>query len=297
MSDLLSPIYVVFDANEGDAFWGLVGVMKMMVRRPFLLHLYLLRLWLNGFGQEGNFLRDQSGMKKQLSTLQQLISILDPLLYTHLERTDSLNLFFTFRWILIAFKREFPFDTIIHLWEVLWTRYYSDKFVLFVAMAVLESHRDVIIRYLGEFDEVLKYANDLTGTVRLLLLLLLLFPLFPLPPTPSYRTVIDRANVLVGDRLTWIAHLPKPRCSSSVSEHLSRILIKRIVIWFPVLWLGRRITGYDIAPPRRQRRRLIIRKGKGRVKFPHRVKVESESEKTVTVTVTEGKGKRERKRR
>lgn len=36
MSDLLSPIYVVFDANEGDAFWGLVGVMKMMVRRDLL---------------------------------------------------------------------------------------------------------------------------------------------------------------------------------------------------------------------------------------------------------------------
>lgn len=34
-------------------------------------------------------------------------------------------------------------------------------------MAVLESHREVIIRYLGEFDEVLKYANDLSGTVRL----------------------------------------------------------------------------------------------------------------------------------
>lgn len=31
MSDLLSPIYVVFDANEADAFWGLVGVMRMMV--------------------------------------------------------------------------------------------------------------------------------------------------------------------------------------------------------------------------------------------------------------------------
>lgn len=36
MSDLLSPIYVVFDADEGDAFWGLVGVMKMMVRRDLL---------------------------------------------------------------------------------------------------------------------------------------------------------------------------------------------------------------------------------------------------------------------
>jgi len=31
MSDLLSPIYVVFGADEADSFWGLVGVMKMMV--------------------------------------------------------------------------------------------------------------------------------------------------------------------------------------------------------------------------------------------------------------------------
>jgi hypothetical protein len=31
MSDLLAPIYVVFDANEADAFWGLVGLMEMMV--------------------------------------------------------------------------------------------------------------------------------------------------------------------------------------------------------------------------------------------------------------------------
>lgn len=32
MSDLLSPIYYVADANEADAFWGLCGVMRMMVR-------------------------------------------------------------------------------------------------------------------------------------------------------------------------------------------------------------------------------------------------------------------------
>ena len=31
MSDLLSPIYVVFEGEEADAFWGLVGVMRMMV--------------------------------------------------------------------------------------------------------------------------------------------------------------------------------------------------------------------------------------------------------------------------
>jgi len=121
-------------------------------------------------------------MKRQLSTLQQLIAVMDPELHDHLEKTGSLNLFFCFRWILIAFKREFAFDQVIRLWEVcpqdmdsetwltyqvLWTNYYSNQFVLFVALAVLQSHRDVILRYLTEFDEVLKYANDLSGTIDL----------------------------------------------------------------------------------------------------------------------------------
>jgi len=36
------------------------------------------------FFQKQNFLRDQSGMKKQLSTLQQLIEVMDPELFRHL---------------------------------------------------------------------------------------------------------------------------------------------------------------------------------------------------------------------
>jgi hypothetical protein len=50
--------------------------------------------------------------------------------------------------------------------QVLFTDYYSNEFVIFVALAILHSHREVIIRYLVEFDEVLKYANDLSETVR-----------------------------------------------------------------------------------------------------------------------------------
>jgi hypothetical protein len=50
--------------------------------------------------------------------------------------------------------------------QVLFTNYYSESFEQFVALAVLHSHRDVIIRYLVEFDECLKYCNQLTGTVR-----------------------------------------------------------------------------------------------------------------------------------
>ncbi|KAK4685912.1 hypothetical protein P7C73_g4226, partial [Tremellales sp. Uapishka_1] len=166
MSDLLSPIYVVFEAEEGGSFWGLVGLMKMM---------------------ESNFLRDQSGMKRQLSTLQQLIGVMDPELYAHLERTESLNLFFCFRWILIAFKREFKFDNVIKLWEILWTNCYSNQFVLFVALAVLQSHRDVLIRYLTEFDEVLKYANDLSGTVSVFFMR----PLISLLTHPHWQIDLD----------------------------------------------------------------------------------------------------------
>ena len=146
--------------------------------------------------QKQNFLRDQSGMKKQLLTLQQLIGTMDPELYRHLgrqpsplnffffavkplslEKADGLNLFFCFRyvfdpcvcihvliscsWVLIAFKREFPFDDVLCLWEVLWTDYYSNNFVLFIALAVLESHRDMILRYLVEVRGLHFYVKGL----------------------------------------------------------------------------------------------------------------------------------------
>ncbi|RDB21453.1 GTPase-activating protein GYP7 [Hypsizygus marmoreus] len=146
MSDLCAPLYVVMDADEELTFWCFVEFMHRMKQ---------------------NFLRDQSGMKKQLLTLQQLIAVMDPELYRHLEKTDGLNLFFCFRWVLIAFKREFPFDEVLRLWEVLWTDYYSNHFVLFIALAVLESHRDMILRYLVEFDEILKYCNELSMTIEL----------------------------------------------------------------------------------------------------------------------------------
>ena len=69
-------------------------------------------------------------------------------------------------WILISFKREFPFEDVLRLWEVLWTDYYTNGMVLFVALAVLESHRDVILRYLVEFDEILKVrAHLLTSPI------------------------------------------------------------------------------------------------------------------------------------
>lgn len=104
-------------------------------------------------------------MKAQLSVLQELIALMDPQLYQHLEKTDSLNLFFCFRWILILFKREFRFEDCLAVWEAIWSSPCTKNFHLFIALSILESHRNVIIRYLKEFDEVLKYIVDLSGSM------------------------------------------------------------------------------------------------------------------------------------
>lgn len=145
MSDLLAPIYAV-EQDDAVAFWAFVKFMERMER---------------------NFLRDQSGMRLQLLTLDHLCQLLDPKLYEHLEKLDSTNFFFFFRMLLVWFKREFEFSDILRLWEGLWTDHLSSNFHLFIAMAILDKHREVIIDHLKGFDEVLKYVNELSGTIDL----------------------------------------------------------------------------------------------------------------------------------
>ena len=145
MSDLLSPIYAVMQ-DDALAFWGFEAFMQRMER---------------------NFLRDQSGMREQLLTLDQLVQLMDPALHLHLQKAESTNFFFFFRMLLVWFKREFNWTDTLRLWESLWTDFYSANFHLFIALAILEKHRDVIIQHLQHFDEVLKYINDLSGSIDL----------------------------------------------------------------------------------------------------------------------------------
>ncbi|KAL2191840.1 RabGAP/TBC [Thermothelomyces heterothallicus CBS 203.75] len=137
MSDLLAPIYAVLQ-DDALAFWAFKSFMDRMER---------------------NFLRDQSGMRSQLRALDHLVQFMDPKLYAHLESADSTNFFFFFRMLLVWYKREFDWPDVLHLWEVLWTDYLTSSFHLFVALAILEKHRDVIMTHLKHFDEVLKYED------------------------------------------------------------------------------------------------------------------------------------------
>lgn len=145
MTDLLSPLYIVI-RDEPLVFFAFANFMERMER---------------------NFVRDQSGMKKQMNTLNKLLQFMLPNLYKHLEKCQSNDLFFFFRMLLVWFKREFEWTDVLSLWEVLWTDYYSSQFILFFCLSVLSDNERIIIQNLRKFDEVLKYFNDLSGKLHL----------------------------------------------------------------------------------------------------------------------------------
>ncbi|KAG0654363.1 GTPase activating protein [Monosporozyma unispora] len=143
MCDLLSPIYYIFQ-DETLSFWCFVKFMDRMER---------------------NFLRDQSGIRDQMLTMAELTTLMLPQLSEHLKKCDSSNLFFCFRMLLVWFKREFPFKDVCSIWEIFLTDYYSSQFQLFFMLAILQKNSQPILQNLNQFDQVIKYFNDLHNTM------------------------------------------------------------------------------------------------------------------------------------
>ncbi|CAM6040444.1 unnamed protein product [Sphagnum compactum] len=145
MSDLLSPILYVIE-DESEAFWCFAALMERMAP---------------------NFHRDQNGMHSQLMALSKLVQLLDNPLHDYFKQNECLNYFFCFRWILIQFKREFDYDNILRLWEVLWSNYLSEHFHLYMCVALLKRNRRKIMDEQMEFDTLLKFINELSGHIDL----------------------------------------------------------------------------------------------------------------------------------
>lgn len=139
MTDLLSPIYYVI-RDDALSFWCFSNFMERMER---------------------NFLRDQAGIRDQMITMTELCQLMLPKLSKHLASCDSSNLFFCFRMLLVWFKREFEFQDICSIWEIFFTDYYSSQFQLFFMLAILQKNSMPVIQNLNQFDQVLKYFNDM----------------------------------------------------------------------------------------------------------------------------------------
>ncbi|KRZ21194.1 TBC1 domain family member 15, partial [Trichinella pseudospiralis] len=146
MSDLLSPLLMIFE-DEVDAFWAFVHFMEK---------------------SGTNFELNQSSIKSQFCQLRCLLDVVNPRLSEYLSKSkDSGEMFFCFRWLLVLFKREFTFDDIFRLWEVLWTGLPCSNFHLLICLAILEMQTDEIIQRGCGLEDIVKLVNMLAFKIPL----------------------------------------------------------------------------------------------------------------------------------
>ena len=53
------------------------------------------------------------------------------------------NLYFCFRWLLIWFKREFAFNDVMRIWEVIWSGLPCPNFHLVICLALMDLEIDL----------------------------------------------------------------------------------------------------------------------------------------------------------
>lgn len=72
-----------------------------------------------------------------------------------------LNTCINFRWFLLDFKRELLYPDVYATWEVIWAaqQVASSHFVLFLALALLEIYRDIILSNGMDFTDIIKFFN------------------------------------------------------------------------------------------------------------------------------------------
>lgn len=95
-------------------------------------------------------------MKEQLCQLHNVISVIEPQLSQYLDRHESGNMFFCFRWLLVLFKREFNSVDIMKLWEILWTNLPCKNFHLLFCAAILDTEKTILLENNYGFTEILK---------------------------------------------------------------------------------------------------------------------------------------------
>ncbi|KAM9465359.1 small G protein signaling modulator 1-like isoform 2-T2 [Salvelinus alpinus] len=141
MCDLLAPLLVILD-DEAMAFSCFTELMKRMNQN---------------FPHGG-------GMDTQFANMRSLIQILDSELFELMHQNgDYTHFYFCYRWFLLDLKRELVYDDVFAVWETIWAAKYasSGHFVLFIALALVEVYRDIILENNMEFTDIIKFFNEM----------------------------------------------------------------------------------------------------------------------------------------
>lgn len=99
MSDIASPILAV-EADEATAYVCFCAVMRRLA---------------------ASFSGNGVVMTARFQHLVSLLRHFDRALYVHICRCGADDMFFTYRWLLLEMKREFPLDDAMYALEVMWS--------------------------------------------------------------------------------------------------------------------------------------------------------------------------------
>jgi len=99
MSDIASPILAV-EADEATAYVCFCALMRRLA---------------------ASFSGDGVVMTARFQHLVSLLRHFDRALYAHIYRCGADDMFFTYRWLLLEMKREFPLDDAMYALEVMWS--------------------------------------------------------------------------------------------------------------------------------------------------------------------------------
>ncbi|XP_059854674.1 small G protein signaling modulator 2 isoform X2 [Delphinus delphis] len=140
MCDLLAPLLVVLD-NDQLAYSCFSHLMKRMSQN-----------FPNGGAMDAHF-----------ANMRSLIQILDSELFELMHQNgDYTHFYFCYRWFLLDFKRELPYEDVFAVWEVIWAARHisSEHFVLFIALALVEAYREIIRDNNMDFTDIIKFFNE-----------------------------------------------------------------------------------------------------------------------------------------
>ncbi|XP_017307063.1 small G protein signaling modulator 1 isoform X1 [Ictalurus punctatus] len=141
MCDLLAPLLVILD-DEALAFSCFTELMKRMNQN---------------FPHGG-------AMDTHFANMRSLIQILDAELFELMHQNgDYTHFYFCYRWFLLDFKRELVYDDVFAVWESIWAAKHvsSSQFVLFIALALVEIYRDIILENNMDFTDIIKFFNEM----------------------------------------------------------------------------------------------------------------------------------------
>ena len=81
---------------------------------------------------------------------------LDAPLEAHLVSVNASHMYFCYRWFLLLFKREFDYAGVFRVWEAIWSGCGGPQFHVYIAYAILDIYRDVILDNRMSFEHILK---------------------------------------------------------------------------------------------------------------------------------------------